>query len=1218
MEFSDGSLILFESEQMLGSAFLPSLRRTLLQICCGWRSQSKTIFVLPDSHVGGDSQKTAQFHSVQLAADFTNWEPSIDLTWSEKDRCWIAFATVEPGIHSYKFVINSHRWVYDSFLPHKHDNHGNLNNVLSVHGTHTALFSVETSTIKQIVSYVPSHLFMELYFGTHSKTIELSYSETTSSFETLVSLSPGRFVYRFRTGEGHLFFDTTLLPMKSCDGHLGNSFVIEDSDDDDNWRNWNWNVSDSFWESSPTNAIRTAAMCGSDEGRDSCSAISFECLDESTPPSGTPPRPSWGFISARRNPHQTPPFQSFSTAIRTISSVRSHHFDPSVCPHFCNLQKETKTPHQLRNSPSPYHSPTPLPSVSPIPPVSPVWGSFHSHVTQTPINLPSLLQNTFTSPLYSDQLDTMNSEDESDFSLSSSSSESQHSSCASSSTLCSPSCHSIPISFSLPSSLLQPCSLYDPFNLASEFSNPARDLPQTVVHTSSALASLSSTFSSVPTPLHRQTISTQIVPHPTPPHRINISAFSSPPSLPVPSSLPPPLIAPCITHPSDDDSVTDRSTDTRALATEASSFESHLFHQNEMPPLIPTQPSLASYARLSRNYQHSSSLLSTSVLSSSLSVCSSPHSPQDGWEDSGEWSDLREMRWRQEQKACSMERKALEKGKDSKRGRTSKTKERRKRPQHSLPKHPKIPTACETQFYQPPLSQPPNNWPDKLSVFSSSFLPSIPSVNSHLHSPTTPPSLYIANHTPASKPFVQKSCSPTRKNSTLSSIALVWQAEPTCSVFLAGSFSEWQPIPFVYSPHSSQHFIKLRLPRGKHHIKFVQNGEWMCCGWLPTEQDHHGNINNMGNVITEIPQITDPDYQHFKDEIPTFRVVQRISNPLVWEYNASGNESDPVLLCLPSLLGTPDIFYKQFNELASHGIRIISALPPAFKTMDEFVRGLDDFLNDLKIRSCHLLGAGLGGFEALSYAKVHANRVSSIILVNSFGDNSLYYKSPLDYKLTSSEALRSSLLENVPLNEKDSGKLEANIFIHNRLDTLNGQTLVSRFDLQTQPHHLVHPVFDQDKITIITTFDCSKTTNTQSQLLKQNYPKAHIVDLKDGGEFPYLSRSLEFNMHAQVHMRRFASNIQPAIPSKPEPDPTPKEEPQHETQKPTSPVPVEEPEQQNQQTEPDTPKETTTEDIDEKPKSEQTEEESLEKSTDAVPQASQNAGDSLIEGEEDE
>ncbi|KAK2951326.1 hypothetical protein BLNAU_13705 [Blattamonas nauphoetae] len=482
---------------------------------------------------------------------------------------------------------------------------------------------------------------MELYFGTHSKTIELSYSEATSSFETLVSLSPGRFVYRFRTGEGHLFFDTTLLPMKSCDGHLGNSFVIEDSDDDDNWRNWNWNVSDSFWESSPTNAIRTAAMFGSDEGRDSCSAISFECLDESTPPSGTPPQPSWGFISARRNPHQTPPFQSFSTAIRTISSVRSHHFDPSVCPHFCNLQKETKTPHQLRNSPSPYHSPTPLPSVSPIPPVSPVWGSFHSHVTQTPINLPSLLQNTFTSPLSSDQLDLVNSEDESDFSLSSSSSESQHSSCASSSTLCSPSCHSIPISFSLPSSLLQPCSLYDPFNLASEFSNPARDLPQTVVHTSSALASLSSTFSSVPTPLHRQTISTQIVPHPTPPHRINISAFSSPPSLPVPSSLPPPLIAPCITHPSDDDSVT---------------------------------PSLASYARLNQNHQHLSSLLSTPVLPSSLSVDSSPHSPLDGWEGSREWNDLREMRWRQKQKPCSMERKTLAKGRESKRGRTNKQK----------------------------------------------------------------------------------------------------------------------------------------------------------------------------------------------------------------------------------------------------------------------------------------------------------------------------------------------------------------------------------------------------------------------------------------------------------------------------------------------------------------------------------------------------------------
>ena len=52
-------------------------------------------------------------------------------------------------------------------------------------------------------------------------------------------------------------------------------------------------------------------------------------------------------------------------------------------------------------------------------------------------------------------------------------------------------------------------------------------------------------------------------------------------------------------------------------------------------------------------------------------------------------------------------------------------------------------------------------------------------------------------------------------------------------------------------------------------------------------------------------------------------------------------------------------------------------------------------------------------------------------------------------------------------------------------------------------------------------FDESALTNSVKEELYKCYPDAKRAHLKSGGNFPYICRSAEVNMHLQIHLRQF-------------------------------------------------------------------------------------------------
>lgn len=68
---------------------------------------------------------------VMLAGDFTGWEPAHTMTRTEPG-VWTVFVPLDPGVHSYAFVVDGERWVPDPNAPAVEDGFGGLNSRLAV------------------------------------------------------------------------------------------------------------------------------------------------------------------------------------------------------------------------------------------------------------------------------------------------------------------------------------------------------------------------------------------------------------------------------------------------------------------------------------------------------------------------------------------------------------------------------------------------------------------------------------------------------------------------------------------------------------------------------------------------------------------------------------------------------------------------------------------------------------------------------------------------------------------------------------------------------------------------------------------------------------------------------------------------------------------------------------------------------------------------------
>lgn len=71
--------------------------------------------------------------TVAVAGDFSEWEPAFDLDDADGDGVWTGRVPVEPGVHTYMFLIDGNEWQTDPRADrYQDDGFGNRNAILAV------------------------------------------------------------------------------------------------------------------------------------------------------------------------------------------------------------------------------------------------------------------------------------------------------------------------------------------------------------------------------------------------------------------------------------------------------------------------------------------------------------------------------------------------------------------------------------------------------------------------------------------------------------------------------------------------------------------------------------------------------------------------------------------------------------------------------------------------------------------------------------------------------------------------------------------------------------------------------------------------------------------------------------------------------------------------------------------------------------------------------
>jgi len=268
------------------------------------------------------------------------------------------------------------------------------------------------------------------------------------------------------------------------------------------------------------------------------------------------------------------------------------------------------------------------------------------------------------------------------------------------------------------------------------------------------------------------------------------------------------------------------------------------------------------------------------------------------------------------------------------------------------------------------------------------------------------------------------------------------------------------------------------------------------------------------------------EYISFRSSIPLRKIVVD-SSSRGWKIYDSGPKTVKTpLVCLPPASGTADIFFKQILALSAKGYRVISAEHPVYWTVREWCEGFKKPMDHLELEKVHLFGASLGGFLAQKFAEYTANcpRVASLVLCNAFVDTSVftYNDSAAVFWMLPSLLLKKMVMGNFTAEHADPRIIESVDFMVERLDSLSQQDLASRLTLNcvtsyVEPHKLTYI----EHVTIIDVFDEYALSSPVREEIYKFYPNAKLAHLKTGGNFPYLSRSDEINLHLQIHLRRF-------------------------------------------------------------------------------------------------
>ncbi|XP_011033900.1 PREDICTED: maspardin-like isoform X2 [Populus euphratica] len=236
------------------------------------------------------------------------------------------------------------------------------------------------------------------------------------------------------------------------------------------------------------------------------------------------------------------------------------------------------------------------------------------------------------------------------------------------------------------------------------------------------------------------------------------------------------------------------------------------------------------------------------------------------------------------------------------------------------------------------------------------------------------------------------------------------------------------------------------------------------------------------------------DYIHFKSQVPLHKIPIGTKQ---WRYYDFGPKAVPPLICLPGIAGTADVYYKQIMSLS------------------------------MKI---HLYGTSLGGFLAQLFAQHRPRRVRSLILSNTFL-KTCSFASAMPWapvvSWTPSFLLKRYVLTGIRDGPHEPFIADSVDFVVSQVETLSRDDLASRLTLNVDAASVGSLLLSDSCITIMDTNDYCAIPQQLKDQLSDRYPEARCAHLKSGGDFPFLSRPDEVNLHLQLHLRRVGLEAQP-------------------------------------------------------------------------------------------
>ncbi|KAL1568973.1 maspardin-like isoform X1 [Salvia divinorum] len=271
------------------------------------------------------------------------------------------------------------------------------------------------------------------------------------------------------------------------------------------------------------------------------------------------------------------------------------------------------------------------------------------------------------------------------------------------------------------------------------------------------------------------------------------------------------------------------------------------------------------------------------------------------------------------------------------------------------------------------------------------------------------------------------------------------------------------------------------------------------------------------------------DYIYFKSQVPLHKIPIGSKQ---WRYYDFGPKYVPPLICLPGIAGTADVYYKQIMSLSNKGYRVISVDIPRVWNNQEWIQAFEKFLDVIDVHHIHLYGTSLGGFLAQLFAQHRPRRVKSLVLSNTFLETS-NFSAAMPWAPIVGWA-PSFLLKRYVLTGIRDGPHEPFIadsvdFVVAQVETLSKDDLASRLSLTVDSASIGPLRLSDTFITIMDTNDFCAVPQELKDQVTERYPGARQANLKSGGDFPFLSRPDEVNLHLQLHLRRVGVEAQPEL-----------------------------------------------------------------------------------------